>query len=348
MKADTVVAGDASVAGVRDGRKVTPVRRLTGIAWTEKTWALWGGCDPESTGCLNCYAIYDAWRLGHNPATPAYQGLVIKDPNSGRLKWSGDLHYLPNASGAPLRWRDPLYVFVSSMTDVHLPAVPHAWRVELYATMAVANQHTYQTLTKHAEALRDWLRSPPLDEIARFASAMASAHESRPVRYDPSAVVTAVRDGVEVRPLPWPLPNVWVGVSAETQQLLERRALPLSESGAAVTFLSAEPCIEELDGRGIFGKFSQVVFGGESERRRGAARPFRPAWAERILGTARDEKTAPFLKQFGRVWARERDLPGKGDDPSQWEPQFRVQEMPKGARPPAPKRHSLPVVTGAP
>lgn len=321
--------------------------RHTGISWTERTWALWGGCEPESEGCANCYAVFDAWRLAHNPLTPAYAGLVSKDPRSGVLRWTREVHYFPNASRAPLGWAAPAYVFTSSMTDVHLPRVPREWRVELYATMAVAGWHVFQTLTKHARELSEWYRDPPLDEIAAAASAMASERERRPVLYDPSAEAESVRHGVVRRPLPWPLPNVWAGVSAETQRLFEERVPLLAGTRALTTYVSMEPLIERVAPRGLLKGISQVVVGGESERRRGAARPFDPAWIDPIFDDCAGSSTARFVKQFGTVWARARGLAGKGDDPSQWEPRYRVQELPRGARPAAPTRHRLPVLAGA-
>lgn len=338
---EAVACGDPDA-----GRAPVAPRRFTGIAWSEKTWALWGGCEPESAGCLNCYAMNDAWRLGRNPKVPAYAGLVTRDEHSGRLKWTGETRYLASASRAPLHWRRPLYVFTSSMTDAHLPGVPVEWRVELYATMVVAHWHTFQVLTKHSREMREWFRSPPLDSIAAAASAMAS-RPGQPVLYDPAASGAHTRLGVEVRPLLWPPPNVWAGVSTESQRLLERRAEDLVLTGAARTFLSAEPCIERLDGRGIFGRVSQVLIGGESALKREVARPFKPEWGAAAIEVSRAEGSAPFFKQFGSIWAMEHGLPGKGDDPSRWPEEFRVQEMPRGARPPAPKRKHLPVLEAA-
>jgi protein gp37 len=166
--------------------------RHTGISWTERTWALWGGCEPESEGCANCYAVFDAWRLAHKR-----------------------------------------------------------------------------------------------------------------------------------RPLPWPLPNVWAGVSAETQRLFEERVPLLAGTRALTTYVSMEPLIERVAPRGLLKGISQVVVGGESERRRGAARPFDPAWIDPIFDDCAGSSTARFVKQFGTVWARARGLAGKGDDPSQWEPRYR-------------------------
>ena len=45
----------------------------------------------------------------------------------------------------------------------------------------------------------------------------------------------------------WPLPNVWLGVSAENQQTADERIPHLLATPAAVRFVSAEPLLGALD-----------------------------------------------------------------------------------------------------
>jgi len=98
--------------------------------------------------------------------------------------------------------------------------------------------------------------------------------------------------------LEWP-PNLWVGVSVEHAQALDR-VEDLRQVPAAVRFLSCEPMLGplgEIDLQGI----DWVIAGGESGRR---ARPVDPAWIRQV----RDHTTAAgvpfFFKQWGGRTAR--------------------------------------------
>ena len=47
--------------------------------------------------------------------------------------------------------------------------------------------------------------------------------------------------------VPWPLPNVWLGVSAEDQRRANERVPDLLDTPAAVRFVSAEPLLGPID-----------------------------------------------------------------------------------------------------
>ena len=95
--------------------------------------------------------------------------------------------------------------------------------------------------------------------------------------------------------LPWP-PNVWMGVSVENSQYVERidalRAVP-----AAVRFLSLEPLlgpIPDLDLTDIH----WAIVGGESGP---GARPMEKKWVLSIRDQCAAAETAFFFKQWGGV-----------------------------------------------
>ena len=54
----------------------------------------------------------------------------------------------------PLKWRLPRLVFVNSMSDLFHPEVPEAFIAQVFATMGLASQHTFQLLTKRSKRLR--------------------------------------------------------------------------------------------------------------------------------------------------------------------------------------------------
>jgi len=93
--------------------------------------------------------------------------------------------------------------------------------------------------------------------------------------------------------LPWP-PNVWMGVSVETERYLFRID-HLREVPAAVRFLSLEPLLGPLPGLDLSG-MGWVIVGGESGPR---ARAMDEAWVTAIRDTC-DKSAIPFFfKQWG-------------------------------------------------
>lgn len=157
----------------------------------------------------------------------------------------------------------------------------------------------------------------------------------------------------------WPLPNVWLGVSAEDQAAAEERVPLLLGTPAAVRFLSAEPLLGPIDlravhlpricsdragscdpisCRGVPGvpTLDWVIVGGESGS---GARPMDIGWARSLVEQCRSSGVAVFVKQLG-AWPRAprpRDgvlcgLPlrdRKGGDPAEWPEDLRVREMPR-------------------
>jgi protein gp37 len=119
------------------------------IEWTETTWNPVTGCDRTSPGCDHCYALRLAGRL-KAMGQPRYQrdgDPVTSGPGFGVTTHS-DLVALP------LKWRRPRLVFVNSMSDLFHPAVPDEFIVDVFETMAEAEQHTFQVLTKRSQRLR--------------------------------------------------------------------------------------------------------------------------------------------------------------------------------------------------
>jgi protein gp37 len=117
----------------------------------------------------------------------------------------------------PLRWKKPRTIFVCSMTDLFADFVPDAWIERMLAVMDVTPQHTYQVLTKRAARMRQVIGDPEL-----------------PARL-------LIEQGR------WPLPNVWLGVSAERQQEADERIPLLLQTPAAIRFISAEPLLGSIN-----------------------------------------------------------------------------------------------------
>ncbi len=95
--------------------------------------------------------------------------------------------------------------------------------------------------------------------------------------------------------LPWS-PNIWMGVSVESQEYAYRSEL-LSAVPAAVRFLSVEPLLGPIDALPLDG-IHWVIVGGESGPK---ARPVERRWVTSIFRQCRAQGVPFFFKQWGGV-----------------------------------------------
>lgn len=99
---------------------------------------------------------------------------------------------------------------------------------------------------------------------------------------------------VELAPrLPWP-PNVWQGVSVESQSYVDR-IRDLQKVPSAVRFLSLEPLLSAIPTLPLKG-IDWVIVGGESGHH---ARPMKAQWAQEIHDQCIREGVPFFFKQWG-------------------------------------------------
>ncbi|CAM5678444.1 hypothetical protein SANTM175S_02370 [Streptomyces antimycoticus] len=210
------------------------------IEWTDTTWSPVIGCDRVSPGCDSCYAITTARIRSHNPnpkIAAAFAGTAHR--TADRLDWTGNLNLLENRLTKPLTWPKPAKIFVNSVSDIFHQGVPEEFIAKIWAIMALTPRHTYQILTKRHARMRAVLTDTCRcgSEHApgtHFRSAMAWAvSENNPDR------IPGLPDDAEQRvtQAAWPLPNVWIGVSAENQQWAGTRVPALLQTPAAVRFV---------------------------------------------------------------------------------------------------------------
>jgi protein gp37 len=93
--------------------------------------------------------------------------------------------------------------------------------------------------------------------------------------------------------LPW-APNIWVGVSVETDQYCWR-VNHLRQVPAVIRFISAEPLLGPLENLNLEG-INWVITGGESGH---GYRPCDPEWVRNLRDRCLDAKIAFFHKQWG-------------------------------------------------
>lgn len=291
----------------------------TGIQWTQETWNPTTGCDRISPGCDNCYALTMAKRL-KAMGQAKYQN--DGDPRTSGPGFGLTVH--PDTLDRPLRWCKPRMVFVNSMSDLGHARVPAEFQAQVWAVMAMAQQHTFQVLTKRPERLRRLLQddcrcgSGHVPGV-HFRSAMDWAGTPHSPTYVPGVVGHEVYHRRE-----WPLPNVWLGTSIETDDYA-RRADELRATPAAVRFLSLEPLLGPLPSLSFEG-IDWAIIGGESGPH---ARELDLGWVRDLIARCREAGTAVFVKQLGVRWAAGRGTDSHGGDPEAWPDDLRVREFPR-------------------
>lgn len=290
----------------------------TNIEWSAMVWNPTTGCTKVSNGCLRCYAETIDRRFQRDG--PHVPWTVRAQAKAG----GPAIHLRPDRLEAPLHWRKPLRVFVNSVSDLFHEQVPDSFIHEVWNIMAQTPQHTYQILTKRPGRMLGWLTG---------------------VSY-PEPIFS-----------PWPLPNVWLGVSVENQRWADERLPILVRVPARVRFVSVEPLLGPMDLKPYFFKCSgtcvptpenptcackglaihQVIIGGESGP---GARPMDLAWARDLVGQCQKAGTACFVKQLGRnpidseiLWDSvdgrgHMTWDTKGADPSEWPQDLRLREFP--------------------
>lgn len=294
----------------------------TGIAWTDSTWNPIRGCSVVSPGCKNCYAQTMANRYS-GPGLP-YEGLVNSTGH-----WNGVIRVVDKAMDQPLRWHAARKIFVNSMSDLFHHNVSLFTIDEIFAVMAMAQHHYFQVLTKRPATMLKYLRNPKCaDSIADLIIERWGEKYSHkgPFAKDASgdrlatSTAAGVAEGIR-KGWRWPLPNVWLGVSAENQETADERIPILLQVPAAIRWVSYEPalgridfdreCVVPRDGervvvRWLGGSYTGalprargldwIVVGGESG---GGARPFDIGWARDTVKACRHAGVACFVKQLG-------------------------------------------------
>lgn len=280
----------------------------TSISWSDSTWNPFSGtvapwmCVQVSPGCTYCYASRMNMRYGG----PAYPAPGQPPADAARL----DIRKLI----VPLSWEKPRRVFVHSMTDTFGEWVQTPWLDKLFAVMALAGRHQFQVLTKRPTAMRAYMVDPQtpvrvFEEIERFRPLMGDAKFDR-LRAD--LVVASLRAGSNTFPKYWPLPNIWLGVSIETDAFAWRASL-LADTPAAVRFISAEPLLGPLTNlcdhlaRAGNAVFQWLIVGGESggplERRLVEPCPHPTAGAIDSCVLCYGTRWKPIMEKLG--WVRE-------------------------------------------
>lgn len=284
----------------------------TKIEWADATWNPVTGCTKISPACDNCYAERMAKRLAGRVGYPKDEPFRVT------------LH--PDRLDQPLKWKKPKRIFVVSMGDLFHENVPESYIAAIFAVAAAAPQHTFMVLTKRPKRMAAWFQwlsaeyNGPCDQNAVLQTCFGEYGWAD--QFDDA--VASMLDAA------WPLPNVWLGVTAEDQQRADERIPWLLKCPAAVRFVSAEPLLGPIDlsllracvdcgslnrhcgllndedelycgacGCKTFYGVDWVIVGGESGQN---ARPSHPEWFRGLRDQCKAAGVPFFFKQWGE-WA---------------------------------------------
>lgn len=263
-----------------------------------ETWNPIIGCNKVSPGCRNCFAARMAHRLMHMPHTDYYQFVLAdngeEDPEKFKNlpEWNGTTHLVKSHLAKPSIWTKPRAIFTVDMGDLFHESNSMEWINSIFAIMSDIDRHIYIVLTKRPERILEfieWKRS--------------------------------------VLGIKWqPTPNIWPGVTAENQEMADKRIPILLRVPAAKRFVSIEPMLgsidlnriparswgEKYESTGyngihlsalIGGKNTNtpwhldwVIVGGETGPN---ARPMHPDWVRSIQKQCEESNTPFFFKQWG-------------------------------------------------
>jgi protein gp37 len=172
-------------------------------------------CVKSSAGCSNCYAEKINKRFGDK-----------------KTYAKGDIDLVLNVKSLekPLKWNKPKKIFIQDMSDLFLPGISTMFPDYLHSKylcliidlIKETPQHTYLMLTKHPEEMK-------LLFMGLFGDGPGYWHE--PLHFDNGK----------------PLPNLWLGVTAENQEQADKRIPILLQIPAAVRFVSVEPMLGPVD-----------------------------------------------------------------------------------------------------
>ncbi len=230
-----------------------------GISWTDATWNPVTGCTPVSAGCEHCYAGRYARRgIGDFRASRK----PIPGGSANITRSFSEVHCHPDRLELPMHWRKPRRIFVCSIGDLFHEQVPDGFINGVIGTIATATQHIFQILTKRPRRMLEFFRHLEF----------AFPHQK-------------------------PLPNLWLGVTAENQDMADERIPILEETPAALRFVSFEPLLGQIYLRDLRTlKIDWVIAGGENGP---GARPCHPDWVRSLRDQAISAGVAFHFKGWG-------------------------------------------------
>jgi protein gp37 len=281
---------------------------VSGKYW-DKAWSLVDGCTKVSPGCDHCW-LRDMDKRFH-------------PKNLTSVKFRDD------RLSIPLKVRKQTVFSVWS--DLFHESVSDQSIARALAVITVAHQHRFLVLTKRPERALAWFNKTWTQysngaQLAIYGALSGFGSLPRPTGLGlTSEKVVEVRDRHLFQN--WPLPNLYLGVTAENQEQADKRIPILLQIPAAHRFLSIEPMLGAVDlehiqwpekhkvdvlrggyweDREVFFKgfvnhsdmntLDWVLCGGETGH---GARPMHPDWVRSVRDQCQAAGVPFWFKQWG-------------------------------------------------
>jgi len=175
-----------------------------------ETWNPITGCSKISAGCANCYAERMSKRLAGRYGYPKDDPFKVT--------------FHPDKLDQPLHWLKPRRIFVCSMGDLFHDDVEWNWQYKVFEIMFINPDHTYIVLTKRPKRMQKVLPDIWFHLGRNYG------------------IIKGETDGY-----PFPLKNLWIGVTVENQKIADERIPILMHIPASKRFISVEPMLADVD-----------------------------------------------------------------------------------------------------
>lgn len=128
---------------------------LSGIEWTDASWNPLTGCTRVTSGCDHCYAfaLHDMRHAAFLKHGGSYPKTGKPMPRQYAQPFEA-IQLFPERLSWPLRQKQPLRIFVNSMSDLFHSQVPEDYIRQVFEVMREAHWHIFQILTKRPGRLR--------------------------------------------------------------------------------------------------------------------------------------------------------------------------------------------------
>jgi protein gp37 len=281
------------------------------IEYVDATWNPVAGCCKISDGCLNCYAERYAGRLCKipGPIGEQYSRVVTTtSPNNGDgiPKWNGEFFTSETQMDRPNEWLRARRIFVCSMGDLFLEAIPDCVRDVIFSVMFGSPQHEYLLLTKRPHLMKKYFLH--LEDLCM-----------------------EIGDPVRWSWLNQPNDNIILGVTIENQKAAVLREMTLLQIPAARRWISFEPLLSDISlpvvGRVIGKLIHWCIIGPETGPGR---RPCDIRWVRALVAQMKKLEVPVLIKKLeveGQILKRGQD----GSYPRAWPEDLRLAEGPRAA-----------------
>ena len=237
-------------------------------------------CTKVSAGCQHCYAEVINKRFGN--------GLPFDNRRA-------EFELIRSELDKPLKWKKPKRIFVQSMGDLFYESVDWCEIAAVFGLAVFNPQHTFLFLTKRPERMAKFFTMHNGEYRSNFFWWQNECCLRLPKRYTFGIRCRAQQDE-------FPLPNIYLGVTAENQKRADERIPTLVQIPAKVRFISIEPILSEVNIEKYLTEqgwcpsepgLEWVIVGAETGP---GKRPAKSEWIENIIEQCKVAKVPLFMK----------------------------------------------------